>query len=171
MKISSNLSRADLGLNAALGIAALVGVLALPALAQAPTGIPGVLAAGAVPELVQEGFVFTEGPVGLADGSLYFVDIRVNKVHHLDASGKISVVREQSNGTNGLALTKDGDLLMAEGGGKRITKRGRDGTITTVIDNHAGTPMLAPNDLIVDSKGGIYFTDPGPRPVVAGRPT
>ena len=60
---------------------------------------------------------------------------------------------------------------MAEGGGKRITKRGRDGTITTVIDNHAGTPMLAPNDLIVDSKGGIYFTDPGPRPVVAGRPT
>jgi gluconolactonase len=31
--------------------------------------------------------------------------------------------------------------------------------------------LLAPNDLIVDSKGGIYFTDPGPRPVVPGRPT
>ena len=32
-------------------------------------------------------------------------------------------------------------------------------------------PLLAPNDLLVDSKGGIYFTDPGPRPVVPGRPT
>ena len=29
--------------------------------------------------------------------------------------------------------------------------------------------MLAPNDLIIDAKGGIYFTDPGPRPVVPGR--
>src|SRR5262249_51146094 len=29
----------------------------------------------------------------------------------------------------------------------------------------------APNDLLVDAKGGIYFTDPGPRPVVPGRPT
>jgi gluconolactonase len=29
--------------------------------------------------------------------------------------------------------------------------------------------LLAPNDLIVDAKGGIYFTDPGPRPVVPGR--
>ncbi|OLE70096.1 MAG: hypothetical protein AUI36_04165 [Cyanobacteria bacterium 13_1_40CM_2_61_4] len=29
--------------------------------------------------------------------------------------------------------------------------------------------LMAPNDLIVDAKGGIYFTDPGPRPVVPGR--
>ena len=32
-------------------------------------------------------------------------------------------------------------------------------------------PLLAPNDLLADSNGGIYFTDPGPRPVVRGRPT
>jgi sugar lactone lactonase YvrE len=34
-----------------------------------------------------------------------------------------------------------------------------------------GVPLLAPNDPILDAKGGIYFTDPGPRPVVPGRPT
>src|SRR5262249_17709511 len=34
-----------------------------------------------------------------------------------------------------------------------------------------GVPLLAPNDLIVDATGGVYFTDPGPRPVVPGRPT
>src|ERR1700704_3268837 len=153
-----------------LAAATALALLALPSAAFAQ-GIPGVLAPGVVSELVQEGFTFTEGPVGAADGSLYFSDIRVNRVFHLDAAGKISVFRETTNGTNGIALTKDGELLFAEGGGPRITKRARDGSITTLIDKHAAQPMLAPNDLIVDARGGVYFTDPGPRPVVPGRPT
>src|SRR6266446_9744746 len=155
----------------ALGVAAIIGLLALPALAQSPAGIPGVVAPGVVPELVQEGFVFTEGPVGTADGGLYFSDIRVSRTHYLDPAGKISMVRENTNGANGLALTKDGELVFAEGDGKRISKRNKDGSITTLTEGPPGVPLLAPNDLIVDSKGGIYFTDPGPRPVVPGRPT
>ncbi len=154
-----------------LGAAAIVAALAVPVLAQAPAGIPGVIAPGAVPELVQEGFTFTEGPVATADGGLYFSDIRVNKTFYLDAGGKIGVVRENTNGANGLALTKEGELLFAEGDTKRITKRNKDGSITTLTEGPPGKPLLAPNDLIVDAKGGIYFTDPGPRPVVAGRPT
>jgi gluconolactonase len=155
----------------ALCAAALLAVAAVPTLAQAPGGILSVLAASAAPELVQEGFVFTEGPVGTADGGLYFSDIRVSKVFYLDAGGKISMVRDNTDGANGLALTRDGELLFAEGDGKRITKRNKDGTITTVTEGPPGVPLLAPNDLLVDSKGGIYFTDPGPRPVVPGRPT
>jgi len=154
-----------------LGAAAIVAALAVPVLAQAPAGIPGVIAPGAVPELVQEGFTFTEGPVATADGGLYFSDIRVNKTFYLDPGGKIGVVRENTNGANGLALTKEGELLFAEGDAKRITKRNRDGSITTLTEGPPGAPLLAPNDLIVDAKGGIYFTDPGPRPVVPGRPT
>ena len=164
-------NRIDMRFNTVLAVAGLVALFAPPALAQTPAGIPGVLAPGVVSELVQEGFTFTEGPVGAADGSLYFSDIRVNKTFHLDAAGKIALFRENTNGANGIALTKDGELLFAEGDGKRISKRGRDGTITPVIDKHAGAPFLSPNDLIVDSKGGIYITDPGPRPVVPGRPT
>jgi len=154
---------------AMLGGAAMILALAPMAIAQAPTGIPGVVAPGVEAELVQEGFTFTEGPVGAADGSLYFSDIRVSKTHHLDLSGKITVFREDTDGANGLALTKDGELLFAER--KRISKRGKDGAIATVADNHAGQAMLNPNDLIVDARGGIYITDPGPRPVVPGRPT
>jgi gluconolactonase len=161
----------DLRANGAFGIAAVVLLFALPVLAQAPAGIPGVVAPGVEAELVQEGFTFTEGPVGTADGGLYFSDIRVSRTFHLDRGGKITVVREQTNGANGLALTRDGELLFAEGDGKRISKRNRDGTVTTVTDGFDGKPFLAPNDLILDAKGGIYFTDPGPRPVVPGRPT
>jgi gluconolactonase len=154
----------------ACAIGAVFSALALPALAQSP-GIPGVLAPGVEPELVQEGFVFTEGPVSTADGGLYFSDIRPNKTYFLDPGGKIAQVRENTNGANGIALTKDGELLFAEGEGRRISKRGKDGAMTTLTEGPPGKPLLSPNDLIVDAKGGIYFTDPGPRPVVPGRPT
>jgi gluconolactonase len=153
----------------ALGTAAAVVLLAEAAHAQSPSGIAGVVAPGVAPELVQEGFVFTEGPVGTPDGGLYFSDIRPNRIYHLDPGGKISLVREQTNGANGLALTREGDLLAAEGEGKRISRRSRDGGVTTVTEGIAGKPFLSPNDVLVDAKGGIYITDPGPRPVVPGR--
>jgi gluconolactonase len=170
MKAKIHLTKDDSGMYAVLGAAALIALLATPIVAQTG-GIPGVVAPGVESELVQEGFTFTEGPVGTADGGLYFSDIRVDRVFYLDPAGKITLARENTNGSNGIALTREGDLLFAEGGGKRISKRGRDGSVTTVTDSFQGKPFLAPNDLIVDARGGIYFTDPGPRPVVAGRPT
>jgi gluconolactonase len=153
--------------------AAVLAMSASPAAAQSPAGIPGVVAPGVAPELVQEGFVFTEGPVGTADGGLYFSDVRVSKTEYLDPSGKISVAREGTNGGNGLALTKTGELVFAEGAGKRVTRREKDGSITVLTEGIPGTPLLAPNDLILDAKGGVYFTDPGPGPFPPepGRPT
>ena len=142
----------------------------LPLASVLAQGIPGVVAPDAKVELVQEGFVFTEGPIGTADGGLYFSDLQTgDKTYRMDPDGKISVSREHSRGTNGLALTRDGALLGAEGDGKSIVKIGPGGAVTTLTSGIGGMPLLAPNDLIVDSKGGVYFTDPGPRPVVAGR--
>jgi len=137
--------------------------------AQTGSGLKGVVAENARPELVQEGFMFTEGPVGTADGGLYFSDIMgADKTFRLDAGGKIAVYRSGTNGTNGLALMRDGSLIGAEGNGKRINKAGSSGA-TTLTDGIAGKGLMAPNDLIVDARGGIYFTDPGPRPIVPGR--
>jgi gluconolactonase len=153
----------------AFAIAAVL--VATPALTQTPAGIPGVVAPGVEPELVQEGFVFTEGPVGTPDGGLYFSDIRPNKIYQLEPGGKIALIREQTNGSNGLAVTKDGEIFAAEGNGQRISKRSADGTVTTVTESAGGKPFLSPNDLIIDARGGLYITDPGPRPVVPGRPT
>lgn len=137
---------------------------------QTQGGIPGVVAPGIEPELVQEGFTFTEGPLGTMDGGLYFTHLLgANRIYRLDASGKISVFRENSNGTNGLAFTPTGDLVGAEGRGKRISKIGHDGTAAELTHGDGEKPLMAPNDLIVDANGGIYFTDPGPPPVVPGR--
>jgi gluconolactonase len=169
MKITGYLNRHSMRTAAAFAAAAFVVLFGATVHAQSPSGISGVVAPGVEPELVQEGFIFTEGPVGTPDGGLYFSDIRPSRIYYLDPNGKIDLVHEQTNGANGLALTHDGELLAAEGDGKRISKRSRDGILTTITDGIAGKPLLAPNDLIVDAKGGIYITDPGPRPVVPGR--
>jgi gluconolactonase len=151
------------------GAVAIAIVGTSPGLAQSSAGVPGVVAPGAEVELVQEGFQFTEGPVGTPDGGLYFTDNRANRIHFLDASGKITVAHENTNNANGLVLTRDGDLLEVQGVGKRVNKRSRSDTVTTLTDSFDGKPFMAPNDLFADAKGGIYFSDPGPRPVVPGR--
>ena len=131
--------------------------------------IPGVVGADAKVQLVQDKFVFLEGPVPTADGGLYFSDIfKGNKTYRMDPSGKISVFRQNANGSNGLALMRDGTLIAAEADATRITKVAPDGTATTLTDGTASQPLLWPDDLLADSKGGIYFSDPGKRPLTPG---
>ena len=150
-------------------VMAVLAVLLTSAMVQGQGGIPGVVAPSAEPELVQEGFMFTEGPVGTADGGLFFSDIRSDRTYRMDPAGKISVAREHTNGANGLALARNGDVLAAEGTGKRVSRVGAARSAVTVVERAGTGPLLSPNDVIADAKGGIYFTDPGPRPVVPGR--
>src|SRR5215467_8414376 len=70
MQTKRHLESAVTRRSAAAGAMALVGLLVLPVSAQTPSGIAGVVAPGVEPVLVQEGFVFTEGPVGTPDGGL-----------------------------------------------------------------------------------------------------
>jgi gluconolactonase len=132
-------------------------------------GIPNVVAKGEIVQLVKEGFAFTEGPVPTADGGIYFSDLLTSdRIHRLTPNGEITVLREQANSAGGLALNRAGELFAVETNARRVTKFA-GGTVTVVTEGTPEKPLLAPNDLILDSKGGVYFTDPGPRPVVAGR--
>ena len=132
--------------------------------------LSNVIAPDARVQLVQEGFIFTEGPLGAPDGGLVFTDLRAaNRIYRMDAHGKISVLREKSNTTNGLACTPKGDLIGVESAGKRIVRITANGDYTELTRGNGATPLMLPNDLIADAKGGIYFTDPGPRPIPKGR--
>src|SRR5215510_11674028 len=111
----------------------LLFLVAVDVRAQEPlrvAGIPGVVAAGSIVELVKEDFKFTEGPVVTRDGSLYFTDIRANRIYRLDSSGAIEVFRENTNGANGLALDPSGNLVAVEGDGKRVIRMDQRGTVT-----------------------------------------
>ncbi|MEX1033868.1 MAG: SMP-30/gluconolactonase/LRE family protein [Cellvibrionaceae bacterium] len=109
---------------------------------------------------VRGDFSFIEGPVADEAGNLYFTDIPNNRIHKLDTEGKLTIVREQSNGANGLIFDADGNLLACEGRGKRVTSMAPDGTITVLAQDYNDKEFNSPNDLWIDDKGGIYFTDP-----------
>ncbi len=133
-------------------------------------GLSGVIAPDARLELVREGFQFTEGPLPMADGGLLFTDLRASRVHRLDPQGNITTVYEKTDETNGLAYDRSGNLFGIEAaGGKRVRRFNKDGSVSEVTRGDGINTMLQPNDLIIDAQGGIYFTDPGPRPVVPGR--
>lgn len=127
-------------------------------------GIPGVVAPDTTVELVSEVFMNTEGPLGTADGGLYFSDTVAHRTYYLDQQGYITIERERTERSNGIAFTPEGDLVFAEGSGPHISKKTNRGYVSLT----PGFRLFQPNDLIVDAKGGIYFTDPGPRPVVPG---
>jgi gluconolactonase len=144
-------------------LSAVVGSAQNPAAQQ--SAIPDVIADGARVELIRGGFQGLEGPVATPDGGLYFSDIPANRIYKLvDATGAISVWRENTRGTNDLFLVRDGRLLGAESGGARIIAVTPDGRVTALATESAGKPLRSPNDLIPDRKGGVYFTDPAPRP-------
>ncbi|HXJ03220.1 MAG TPA: SMP-30/gluconolactonase/LRE family protein, partial [Micropepsaceae bacterium] len=107
-----------------------------------------------------------EGPLGVPDGSVYFSDTDASLTYHLDANDKLTVERFDTHRSNGIALTREGEMVWAEGDGPRLSKL--DKVHGGYMSLTPGFRLFQPNDLIVDAKGGIYFTDPGPRPVVPG---
>lgn len=128
------------------------------------TAITGVIAAGATVELVRGGYQALEGPMPTPDGGLYFSDVDASRTYKLAPDGTIAVWREGTNRSNGLFLKADGGLLGAESGAGRIVEVAPDRAVTVLASQFAGAALRSPNDLIADRKGGIYFTDPMPRP-------
>ena len=80
-------------------------------------------------------------------------------INRLDTNGKGSVHRKDA-GTNGLLFDRDGSLLACEPGQRRVTRTTPDGKLTVLADSFGGKKFNTPNDLTVDSKGRVYFSDP-----------
>ena len=85
-------------------------------------------------------------------------------IHRFDNDGKSSIFRKDA-GTNGLLFDREGRLVMCEPVLRRITRLEKDGTLTVLSDKYNGKKYNQPNDLTIDSKNRIYFSDPryGPR--------
>lgn len=107
---------------------------------------------------------FTEGPAMGPGGHIYFSDIG-NRIMKFDpSSGKTTEYRKPSGRSNGLIFDAEGRLIACEGantGGKRrISITMKEGKVKTLADNWKGKRFNSPNDLTIDRKGRVYFTDP-----------
>jgi gluconolactonase len=115
-----------------------------------------------------------EGPIAAQDGSLLFAKQDLNQIIKIDKNGKSSVYLEDTNGATGLAYDLKGRLIGA--GSKSPHLMVLTPTRSTLADMFEGQPILRANDLVIDKKGGVYFSDivastpPGPPPPPARQP-
>ncbi|MBI4607018.1 MAG: SMP-30/gluconolactonase/LRE family protein [Planctomycetes bacterium] len=110
---------------------------------------------------------FTEGPAADSEGNVYFSDIQNNRIMKLSAKGELVVFREDAGRANGNLLDREGRLVTCEGGefgpgGRRRLVRAdlRTGQVEVLTERFEGKRYNSPNDLAIDTRGNIYFTDP-----------
>ena len=121
---------------------------------------------GATVEQVATGYRFTEGPASDRAGNVYFTDIPNNRIiKFTPPTRKAEVFLEPSGRANGLMFDRRTNKLIAcqgaaEGGQRRLIRFEHDGGHTVLADQYEKTPFNSPNDLTLDAKGGVYFTDP-----------
>jgi len=120
----------------------------------------GVIAPGATLKKIQSGYFFTEGPAADAEGNVYFTDLRAELIYKwLWKDGSITLYREKTGMANGLMFDLQGRLVVCEMGNNRVTLDDMKGMITVLAESYEGKKLNSPNDLWIDPKGGIYFSD------------
>ena len=111
----------------------------------------------------------TEGPAVAPDGSIYFTDMPFGNDNGMilrfdPKTSQTTVFTNNSGKSNGLAFLRDGSAVScdgADGGGRRLVRwnlQTHEGT--TLVDRLQSKRFNSPNDLVVDLKDRIYFTDP-----------
>lgn len=80
-------------------------------------------------------------------------------IYQLDRHGRSRIYRHDA-GTNGLLFDREGRLLACEPKWRRVTRIDPDGRLSVLTDKYQGKRYNQPNDITVDSRGRIYFSDP-----------
>jgi gluconolactonase len=132
---------------------------------------------GAKLEVIADGFRWSEGPLWLdTEQLIVFSDVPENKIYAWSESGGLVTYLEPSGytgkiprkgepGSNGLALDGQGRLVLCQHGDRRIARMASPVSepqpdFETLVGEYQGKRFNSPNDLVFDSSGNLYFTDP-----------
>ena len=104
---------------------------------------------------------FIEGPSFDTDGNLYIVDIPFGRIFRISADGKWSLVVEYDGWPNGLKISRDGRILVADYRRGIMELDARAGRMRKVLTSRNSESFKGCNDLHLAGNGDIYFTDQG----------
>lgn len=112
-------------------------------------------------ELISSQFSFTEGPAADAFGNVYFTDQPNDKIYVWNwKTNQIEEFLDKTGRANGTFFDQKGNLLTCSDENGEIWKINEDGVAEVLTTSFEGKRLNGPNDLWVDEKNGIYFTDP-----------
>jgi gluconolactonase len=131
-------------------------ILSLVGVSNLAFGADSVVEPGAKPQLLQE--------TGAGEGPAWHPQLGLltsgnGHIMRRDRDGKMSVYREDA-GSNGLLFDRQGRLVICEPAQRRVTRLEADGKVTVLAERYEGKRFNQPNDLAIDSKDRIYFSDP-----------
>jgi gluconolactonase len=131
-------------------------------MAQAPAFDSGsVVAEGAIrPQLLSRQFSFTEGAAVDRGGNIFFTDQPNNKIWEYTADGELLVFMDSAGRSNGMYFDPAGRLVTCADEQEQLWSIGPDRTVRVLLRDVGGRRLNGPNDLWIDARGGIFFTDP-----------
>jgi len=132
----------------------------------------------AVPEILGEGYEWSEGPVWVEKHRmLLFSDIPNNAIMKwteekgvepfLSPSGYTGAqpFKGSEGGSNGLLISPEGQLVLCQHGDRRLAVMeapfdAPSPAFKTIADRYDGKRFNSPNDAVYDKSGNLYLTDP-----------
>ncbi|WP_316836148.1 SMP-30/gluconolactonase/LRE family protein [Pedobacter nutrimenti] len=111
-------------------------------------------------KLVARQFDFTEGPAADKEGNVFFTDQPNNTIWKYDTYGKLSLFLDHAGRANGTYFDKKGNLIACADEHNELWSIDPKGRVKILVGRVNGLALNGPNDLWIDPKGGIYFTDP-----------
>lgn len=111
-------------------------------------------------KVISSQFKFTEGASVDKQGNVFFTDQPNDKIWKYDTNGKLSLFMDKSGRANGTYFDKKGNLIVCADENNEIWSIDKNKKITLLFSDFEGKKVNGPNDIWLDNKGGIYFTDP-----------
>lgn len=111
-------------------------------------------------KLIATDFSFTEGCSPDKQGNVFFTDQPNDKIWKYGTDGKLSVFLEKSGRANGTYFDAKGNLVTCADANGELWSVKPNGKVKVLLGDYQGKQFNGPNDLWINAKGDIYFTDP-----------
>ncbi|MET4083007.1 gluconolactonase [Pedobacter sp. UYP30] len=110
--------------------------------------------------LISNQFRFTEGASVDRNGNIFLTDQPNNKIWEYNTDGKLSVFLSPAGRANGTIFDKKGNLIVCADEHNQLWSVDKHKNVKVLLSDYQGKNLNGPNDIWIDAKGGIFFTDP-----------
>ena len=104
---------------------------------------------------------FLEGPVFDTQGNLYVTDIPFGRVFRIDPKGEWDLVAQWDGEPNGMKFLSETELLVTDYKNGLMRLNIQTGQVKAFLERRNSESFKGVNDLVLDARGNVYFTDQG----------